>query len=549
MEGYTPGGGLELANNGELLEVDTDTLGIDSHFFQAGGHSLKAGLLAARLQKELNLHIPLPEIFNHPTIRGLADYLKGAADARWTALVPVEKKEYYPLSFTQQRFFLLQQLVPESVGYNLPAAFILEGELHKERLRETFKRLVRRHESLRTSFVMVDDEPVQRVHDDGAMGFEICCSDAVGAGFTEEKIIADFSAPFLLEKAPLLRVALVKRGEDRHLLLIEMHHIITDGISVGILSSEFLPHYIDDVLPRLRIQYRDFARWQNHGPEKERIKNQESYWLKRFDGRVPPLSLPTDYPRPAVQSYEGDAVEFPIPATETRAIKALVLEEETTLYMVLFAIYNILLFKLNGGDELIVGTGVAGRGHTDLMNIVGLFFNTIPLRNRVKDGNTFKEFLKTVNRHSLEAFENQEYPFDKLVEILTQRGTLKRDPTRNPLFDTMFAMQNFEDNTGDTNRVEIPGLKMTEYPIKRNISRFDLFLMGTETGDGITMLLEYSTALFKPSTAGNITRNYLEIAAQVIKNKDIRIKDITVTSHLIKVTPKAGQDEYMDFDF
>ena len=242
-------------------------------------------------------------------------------------------------------------------------------------------------------------------------------------------------------------------------------------------------------------------------------------------------------------------IYFEIGMEDTRKLNQLVLEEGTSTFMVLYSIYIIMLEKLTGQTENTVGTGVLGRSHTDLMNVIGLFFNTIPLRNPVDEEKQFNQLLKDVTKKTLESFENQDYPVDMLVEQLLNKGLIRRDASRNSLFDTMFALQNYWERSESVEGIEFSGIKTRKYGFERKTSRFDLFMFGTESQDTLQMELEYSTALFKPSTAQSITESYIEILHQVLEGREIKIKDITISGSLLEVSSVADKNEYMDFGF
>jgi amino acid adenylation domain-containing protein len=529
----------------DILGIEKDILDIGANFFDLGGHSLKASVLVLRIHQVFHLKVPLAVVFKSPTIIGLARYIRGIKKDEYASIESAEEKEYYTLSLTQKRFYIMHQLEPENISYNLPMAIILEGNCKKDKLEMIFRKLIKKHESLRTSFEYIGSEPVQRVHHDAS--FKIEYFEATGE--EAKKIVRNFTRPFDLKEVPLMRVGLIKIEENRHILKVEMHHIITDGISMEIFLEEFMGLYNGKKLHALRLQYKDFSEWQKCEKERVRIKKQHDFWMKQFEYGIPTLKIPTDYPRPKVKSFEGNTINFDIAAEETKAIKELITKEEVSLYMVLLSIYYILLSKLSGQEDIVVGTGIVGRSHADLMSIIGLFFNTIVLRNQHIKEKSFKEFLKDIKSNTLESFENQDYPFDKLVEELQERGLLIRDSGRNPLFDTMFAIQNFEEKTGDVSEIVIPGLKLKGYNNESKVSRFDLFLIGSESNDIIRMRLEYSTVLFKSVTAEKLTGCYIEILNQVLKNNRIKLKDITISSIFSDIQSHVKRNEYLDFGF
>ncbi|HEX3044895.1 MAG TPA: SDR family NAD(P)-dependent oxidoreductase, partial [Bacillota bacterium] len=414
-------------------------LGIDDSFFELGGHSLKATVLTSRIHKAFNLELPLQKVFESPTIRGQAEYLNQAARNIYVSIQPVTAwpsypENCYPVSSAQKRLYILNEIEGAGTSYNMPGATIIEGELDRVKLEAAFAGLVERHEAFRTSFELINGEPAQRVHSTVDFKMDYQATDETGiAG-----IIHDFIQPFDLRLAPLLRVCLLKLSPRKHILIYDMSHIICDGVSTRILIQELMALYIGANLPKLRIQYKDYAVWQNELLNGGRIKEQEEYWIHRFSDEIPVLNLPEDYPRPALQSFEGDRIEFEAGPEIQNQIHALNLKTGTTLYMALLAAYNILLAKYTGRGDVIVGSPSAGRPHADMENIIGMFVNTLAMRNYPADHKQVLEFLGEVKANSLEAYANQDYQFEVLIEKLN----LERDLSRNPLFDVMFVLQN-----------------------------------------------------------------------------------------------------------
>ncbi|MDQ1351784.1 MAG: hypothetical protein QG657_2089, partial [Acidobacteriota bacterium] len=401
------------------------SIGIDDNFFQLGGHSLNATILAAKIHKEFDVRIPLAEIFKTPTIKELAKYIKEKNKESHISIEPVEDREYYDLSPAQKRLYILQQLVTNNTGYNMPFAITLKENIEKEKLETVFKKLIKRHESLRTSFITVNEMPVQRIHRE--VEFSIDISNAPGETDINS-FLFEFTKPFRLELAPLLRATLVTIGSSRF-LIIDMHHIITDGTSQSVLEKECLALLAGETLEPLRFQYKDYSEWYNRVLQQEVIDRQESYWLKEFTGELPVLDLPTDYPRPSIQGIEGNVVSFAFDFEETAALKAIAEKDGLTLYMLLLAIFNVLLAKLSGQDDIIIGTPIAARRHADLANVIGMLVNTMAVRNFPLGGKVLNDFFKEVRNRTLEAYENQEYPF----EVLVDKIALERDTSRNPV--------------------------------------------------------------------------------------------------------------------
>jgi non-ribosomal peptide synthetase component F/acyl carrier protein len=322
----------------------------------------------------------------------------------------------------------------------------------------------------------VKGNPVQRVHEKLAFDIEYYEAGPGMPGAKPKEIVKRFVRTFDLSQAPLLRVGLCKMGEKKHLLLVDMHHIVADGISNEILVGDFLTLYRGEELPPLRLRYKDYSQWQNRLVASGEIERQESYWLARFKGEIPALNLPTDYPRPMVQSFEGKTITFEIGTGETQRLRDLCQETDATLFMVLLAAFNVLLMKLGGQEDIVVGTPIAGRRHVELEQIIGMFLNTPPLRNNPKGHNKFSEFVKKVRETTLDAFENQEYQFEDLVE----KAAPRRDTSRNPLFDVMFSLHNLaEDHPGNTPGENRLG-KSTIEDYESGISKFDITLTGME---------------------------------------------------------------------
>jgi acyl carrier protein len=499
----------------DILGIEKNKLSIEKNFFQLGGHSLKATVMVSNIHKRMNTKIPLREIFKHPTIKGLANKIRGTEIEPHAAIEPVEKREYYPLSSAQMRLYVLQQMESASCSYNIPAAFRVEGFLNTVKLEETFLGLVRGHESLRTSFHMIAEEPVQRIH--GNVDFKIREIGPIGPIGPLENIINGFVRPFELSMAPLLRVGLVETGENQFILMLDMHHIISDGISIGILIKDFPDYYAGEALEPLRIQYKDFSTWQIR--KKESIKKQEVYWRKEYEDEIPVLELPYDFTRPTVQSFKGDTIGFTLTLAETASLNRLANENSATLFMVLLAIYNVFLTKISTQETIVVGTPIAGRRHADLEPVIGMFVNTLALKNDPAGEKTFDTFLREVKTRSVEAFENQDYQYEELVEAVA----VNRDTGRNPLFDTMFALQNLENV-----ELEIPGLTLKPYPYENKTSKFDLSLTGIDTSDQILFEFEYCSDLFKHETIERFINYFKKTVSSILADPVLKISQIDI---------------------
>jgi amino acid adenylation domain-containing protein len=493
-------------------------VGINDDFFELGGDSLKAMIIAQKVRKEMAAEIPTAEFFARQTVANIAEYIEGAGEEKNAVIGSVEKKEYYALSSAQKRLYVLQQLEENSRFYNIPQVALLDAGVDIKRIEHTFKRLIERHESLRTSFHMIGDQPVQRVHDQ--VDFEIEYKEVDGPHASEVgTIIQDFVRPFDLSRCPLLGVGLIKKQGPKCILMLDMHHTITDGMSMGILLKELMILYSGASLPGLRIQYKDFSQWQNELLRSEEIQEQEAYWLGKFAGEIPKLDLPFDYPRPMMQSFEGDNLQYVFSKEEALQLKAMAVKQGATLYMVLLAVFNVLLMKLSGSEDIVIGSPVVGRKHADLQHVIGMFVNTLALRNYPAGGKRFDTFAAEVKENVLQAFENQDYQFENLVE----KVGVHRDTSRNPLFDVMFSFQKEED--GMTS-LEPDDQGASEYEYKNRIAKFDITCNAGEIGDDLAISFEYCTKLFKKETIETFAGYLREITAVVLEEPGCRISEI-----------------------
>ncbi|MCP5048428.1 MAG: AMP-binding protein, partial [bacterium] len=438
--------------------------------------------------------------------------------------IPVsEEKEYYALSAAQKRVYVVQQIQLDGTGYNIPDFLLLAGTVDKDKMERTFKRLIRRHESLRTSFHMMAEEPVQRIHNDVEFEIEFFGRGGPMCPPLNER---DFVRAFDLSKAPLLRVRLVREAQLEYSLMIDMHHIITDGTSIKVLLMEFAAVYGEMEPEPLKLQYKDYSEWQNSEEQRLILKKQEEYWVTQFEEDIPVLQLPTDFQRPAIQGFEGGLLDFELPDEHVRGVKQLVSSSGATLYMVLLAVYTILLSKVSGQEDIVVGTPIAARRHADLEQIIGMFVNTLAIRNYPGGEKKFPGYLSEVKERTLSAFENQEYQFEDLVD----RVGVNRDASRNPLFDAMFALQNMEAQTGDIPDVEVTDFTVDHVKGDHQASKCDLNLACMELGDQIKCSLQYYSKLFTPGTIERLRDYFLAVLSTVIADSEVLLSDITIIS-------------------
>jgi amino acid adenylation domain-containing protein/non-ribosomal peptide synthase protein (TIGR01720 family) len=481
--------------------LGVERVGMMDHFFERGGHSLRATTLVAQIHKELHINVPLRTVFEFPTLGEFAEAVAGMEKQQYASIEPVEKRDYYPVSSAQKRMYILNQLEVGQVSYNMPGIYLIEGPLDKERMEAAFSQLIARHESLRTSFEIVAGEPVQRVQEEAAFSISFDRAEK------EEEIARraeSFVRPFDLGQAPLLRVGLIEKGQNQYVLLFDMHHIISDGLSNQILINEFMRLYAGQTLPELRIQYRDYAAWQRKLAASETMRKQEAYWLETFAGEIPVLDLPTDYTRPPVQRFEGDSIGFRLEKEIVDGLERIAQETGATMYMVLLAAYTALLHRYTGQEDIVVGTPIAGRPHADLEELIGMFVGTLAMRNYPAADKPFRAFVEEVKERALRAYENQDYAFEELVEQLDVR----KDLSRNPLFDTMFVMQKVEKEDEHTETGE---LTFMPYGTGTTSAKFDLTFRANEIHGELACSFIFCTALFRKETIQAMAEHFAEM--------------------------------------
>ncbi len=505
----------------KLCEIFADVLQLkrvsaDENFFAAGGHSLKATMLMSRIQKEFSVEISVDHIFEKQTVKELAELIAEKETRAYLAITPARPAASYPLSFTQKQMYTLFCNDPHSTAYNMPEALIIDGDFDHQRFRFALEELTKRHEILRTTFYAINGEPVQEVHTDHVVSLEY----SERASTDLEETIRRFIRPFDLASLPLFRAGITRIGPRKHLLLIDLHHITADGASIGIFISELASIYNGDSLPEIRLHYKDFAVWQHKQKEDHRFQPQAQYWMDQFRNGVPVLSLPYDYPRPKLKSLEGGRINFTVDAARTSSLKKLAAENGVTLFMLLLAVYQTMLSKLSGQIELVVGSPVSGRTQADLEQTMGMFVNVVPIRAEVLPQLRFTELLTQVKNTTLGAFENQAIQYQDLTRNLGYTP----DPSRNPIFDTMFVLQNMAEN-----RFDFRGLHFSHVGFEQTVSKFDLTLAGFEGGDGVMYFdLEYCTHLFQRESVLRFVDYFMHILQTVIDQPQTLVSQMTL---------------------
>ncbi|WP_420127936.1 non-ribosomal peptide synthase/polyketide synthase, partial [Longimicrobium sp.] len=484
----------------ELLGAER--IGRHDHFFESGGHSLLAVRVASRIRQALGVEAAPADLFERPVLADFARVLETAARAEGAAIQRVDRIGTIPLSFAQQRLWFLEQLGSLGSTYHIPMGMRLRGGLDGDALRRALDRIVARHEALRTTFPAVDGEPVQRIAPAEGSALRLVEHDLHAAPDAEDRLVRIMSeeaaAPFDLAQGPLIRGRLVRMAADDHVLLLTMHHIVSDGWSAGVLFRELASLYAafargeTDPLPPLPVQYADYAVWHRRWVEGPFLEAQAEYWTRTLAGAPELLELPTDHPRPARQDFAGAWVDVELDAPLAAALKTLSQRHGTTLFMTLLAGWAAVLARLADQDDVVIGTASANRGHAEVEELIGFFVNTLPLRVDLSDGPTVGELLLRVKSGALEAQRNQDIPFEQVVERVRPTRSL----AHAPLFQVMFGWQDAPDGT-----LELPGLRSAAVPVSApETAKFDLTLTLAESGDRIVGGLNYASALFDRAT-------------------------------------------------
>ena len=439
----------------------------------------------------------------------------------------VSRQANLPLSFAQQRLWFLTQLAPDSPVYNVPAAYRLRGVLIVDILERSLREMVRRHESLRTTFPAVDGQPSQAITPNVSLSLPLVDLQDLPPeqqeAVVQNQVSLEAQQPFNLAQGPLLRAKLLRLRVEEHVLLLSMHHIVSDGWSFDIFSRELTTLYAAfsngqaSPLPDLPLQYVDYAIWQRQWLQDDVLASQLNYWKRQLGDALPVLELPTDHPRPAVQTYRGAGQALQLPGDLTTRLKLLSKQAEVTLFMILLAAFKVLLHRYCGQDDIIVGSPIAGRNRLETEELIGFFINNLALRTDLGGNPSFRELLTRVRERVLGAYQHQDVPFEKLVEELQP----ERDPSRSPLFQVSFTFQNLLNQD-----LELPGLSIKPIRFQFNISKFDLSLYMAESADGLQAWLEYNTDLFEATTMTRMLVHFQTLLEGIIANPDQHLSDL-----------------------
>ncbi|HSK80082.1 MAG TPA: amino acid adenylation domain-containing protein, partial [Thermoanaerobaculia bacterium] len=518
-EGYVP----PRTQTEELLAglwsslLGAGRVGVHDNFFELGGHSLLATQLVSRVREVFRVEIPQRALFEAPTVSELARRIEGASSAVLSA-VEASGDGPYPLSFSQERLWLIDQIEPGNAAYNMGAALRFSGDLRPELLAAVLSEIVRRHATLRTTYGAIDGVPVQIVHE--AAPFHLPVIDLAALPFREAEARRlageEVLRPFDLARGPVLRASLLRMGPGDHVLAFAMHHIATDGWSTGVLVREVMALYGGSPLPELPVRYVDYAAWQRRTFTGEVLEEALGYWRERLAG-VPVLELPTDRPRSAAPAPEGAAEPLAVSAEVSEAFSALGRRHGATVFMTLAAAFTALLSRSTGQTDFGLGTPVAGRSRVELEGLIGFFVNTLVLRTDLGGDPPFTGLLARVREASLGAFAHQEMPFERLVEALSPERSL----FHSPLFQAMFVLQN-----APSSALEIPGLKAVPFETEGVSAKFDLTLAVADGEEGFAGGMEYRTSLFDAATVRRLLVHFRTLLAGIAAGPDRRLSEL-----------------------
>ncbi len=533
-----------------LVQIWTEVLkvgqvGIYDNFFEIGGHSLLATQLVSRIRSLFKIELPLRSLFAAATVAELAHLIEPLQQQNLTLTVPPilprTKDTELPLSFAQQRLWFLDQLQPNSALYNIPMVLRLQGNLNQGALEQSLWSICDRHEVLRTNFVTINGQPTQVIQTSNQQSAvsSISCSLSVvelqhlslneQEERTQQLRQTQATQPFDLAQESLIRATLVVLSETEHLLLVCMHHIISDGWSIEVFIHELTTLYNAYAqnqpanLAPLPIQYADFALWQRQWLQGDVLQSQLNYWQNQLADAPALLSLPTDRPRPAVQSFVGAYQEFSLSPELSQALTELSRKQGVTLFMTLLAAFDALLYRYTGSSDILVGTPIANRNRGEIEGLIGFFVNTLVLRTDLADNPSFSQLLTRVREVAMDAYAHQDLPFEMLVEALQP----ERDLSHTPLFQVAFVLQNTP-----RSEIEMTGLKVTDLPLENTTAKFDLTLAMVHTDNALKGVWEYNTDLFDSGTIERLAGHFVNLLAGIVANPQAQISQLPLLTEV-----------------
>jgi amino acid adenylation domain-containing protein len=543
------------ATEEKLAQIWTSVLrikpiGIHDNFFELGGHSLLATQVISRIRKSWEIELPLRCLFESPTIAELSKHLETKVWSQASQVIqPLTREKKIPLSFSQTRLWFIDQFEKESAVYNIPYALYLTGNLNRNALEQSLQTIIQRHETLRSRFQLVNEAPVQIIEPHIPFTLSIIDLDNQQiypqSAQVQQRIQQEAQTPFDLTQAPLFRVKLLRLNSQSHILLLTLHHIISDGWSMGILIRELSSLYQafctgkPNPLVPLPIQYADFAIWQREWLTGEVLDNQLSYWQKQLQGSPALLELPTDYPRPSQQTFCGTRQRFQLNPELTQQLKSLSQKAESTLFMTLLAAFATLLYRYSSQSDIVIGSPIANRHRQEIESLIGFFVNTLALRINLDENPSFNELLAQVKQVALEGYAHQDLPFEKLVETIQPERSL----SYSPIFQVVFVLQN-----APVGNLELPEITLTPLTIETETAKFDLLLSMGENEEGLTGVWEYNQDLFTGETISRMSQQFQTLLAGIVAHPEQSVSQLPLLTeaqrHQVLVEWNNTQTDY-----
>lgn len=527
----------------QVLNLNIEEIGIDVSFFEIGGNSLSAISLINKLQKEVEIKITTKDLFNNPTIGELI----GNIEEFKSDFIEINKakiKDLYSLSSSQERLFFTHKSNPESTSYNISNAVILEGNLDQDKLTESFTKLIDRQESLRTSFIEVDGVPFQKIENEFKFEIENIQIDTIENSSEMQSIVNNFIRPFDLSLSPLLRVGLFLISTDKYLLVIDMHHIISDGFSHQIMFADLFKFYNGEEISPLKIQYKDYSEYQNNEAYNQSNIASKEYWNERLKD-YKSFQLPYDYNQANMFDYSGGVIKFDFNKDLSNKLIDFCDKNDVTLYMLLLSVYYVFIHRITNKDDLIIGTVVAGRNHSDLEEIIGFFVNVLALRNNPKKEMSFIEFLLKVKDDLLSDFEHQDYPFDDLTKDIRKHRNYNEE-----LISTMFTLQDFNYSNIESYSKLGFEIKSVKFEYNQEVGHKDFIFNVNRTKDSLDFFVIYKTSIFKKETIESLIEIYKNIVSILIaKNMNVSIDELVSIQNNKDLIDKSQNKYQQKFNF
>ena len=529
----TPSEEVIAAIWGEVLR--RDGTGVEDNFFEIGGHSLLATQIASRLREHFRMPVAVRTVFEAPTIAELAKRLDSARREEQglvpPPIRPVPRDGAMPLSFAQERLWVLDQMEPNNPLYNIPRTLRLRGTLQVASLESSLNEIVRRHESQRATFALKDSHPAQEIAPTLTIALAVQDLSALPEDGREEEArriaVEEARTPFNLATGPLVRARLLRLASEDHVLLLTMHHIISDAWSAGIFQQEMGALYEafcagkQSPLPELSVQYADYAAQERQWLQGEVLEKQLAFWRERLKGAPEVINLPLDHPRPSARTFHGASEMFRLPLESLRALKELSRQEGATLFMTLMAGFQAMLSRYSGQEQIVVGTDLANRTTPETERMIGFFINLLAVRTDLSGNPTFRELLGRVREGLLEAYAHQEVPFPKIVQDIQP----ERNATHNPIIQVLFVMQNIP-----RAKRELAGLQVEYFEVPLTTSKFDMAIFVAERSDELIGAWTYSTELFEQPTIQRMVRHFENILHSAVTQPDARLSALAMLS-------------------